>query len=216
MKKNRTKVKHTNRPPGVPYNNKKMPLDCHVCRVVTEEIENIIKDDKKQLDPEGEKNRKRENRRKKKDSSTQKSDLLQIAITTVCNNMKDYIPQEDRTKFRYISKSTLKDTMHLTLTSSDPARAEKMDHEFGTYVHPETSRLEYQCKRFVRSHKKDILEWHENNENKTSIVKFVCEDRVLQNDPTLTQCLAKENARDDLWTKTFDSLKAYQHILDEL
>nr|XP_039266279.1 uncharacterized protein LOC120341784 [Styela clava] len=74
MKKNRTKVKHTNRPPGVPYNNKKMPLDCHVCRVVTEEIENIIKDDKKQLDPEGEKNRKRENRRKKKDSSTQKTE----------------------------------------------------------------------------------------------------------------------------------------------
>merc|ERR1712135_178226 len=97
-----------------------MPTDCHVCRLMVEEIHAIMQGEEQELTEEQMKKKKRQQRRKSKaEKARDKSMPMFTAIEGVCDHMLHYSPQSKKKMFRYLKTSVLSDTQTIMTAQTD-------------------------------------------------------------------------------------------------
>ncbi|XP_078481006.1 uncharacterized protein LOC100185464 [Ciona intestinalis] len=204
-KKDKKKPKKSgSRPPGVAYDNKKFPNNCHVCRLMVEEIKHSLKGEAG-LTEEQLKEKKRKDRRKSKaERKREKALPMLVAIEDVCNSMLGYLPQQaDKTKFRYVKSHDLKEVNSLIKSQEENDNAaDELARKYDTYRHPETNRLLVMCDEIINREENNLMRWN-TNEEKEDLFDYLCRNRVFTVEDS-DECLNETSARDDLWVKAFD------------
>lgn len=205
QKKSKKKGK-VNKPPGVASEISSMPTDCHVCRLMVEEIYAIMLGEEQQLTEEQMKKKKRQQRRKSKaEKARDKSMPMFTAIEDVCDHMLQYSPQSKKKNFRYLKTSVLSDTQTIMTAQTDGDEAsEAMTRKFKDFRHPETNRLMEKCDEYINKYENDLLKWQQSDEDqRETLIDFLCEQRIVGSKDKLA-CFDEESARSQLWQKTFD------------
>jgi len=205
-KKKAKKKGKVNKPPGVASEMSAMPTDCHVCRLMVEEIHAIMQGEEQELTEEQMKKKKRQQRRKSKaEKARDKSMPMFTAIEGVCDHMLHYSPQSKKKMFRYLKTSVLSDTQTIMTAQTDGDEAsEEMTRKFKDFRHPETNRLMEKCDEYINKYENDLLRWQQSEEEtREDLINFLCEQRIVGNKSNMA-CFDEESARSELWKKTFD------------
>lgn len=209
-KAKKKKSKKDSKPPGVAMENKNFPTNCHLCRLMVEEITKIMtgeganpEEQDKMSEEQLKKKKRRERRKSRAEKKRDKSMPMLVAIEDVCDKMLDYVPQGRKRNFRYIKKNDLSGTqVIMTSQIKGDEAGEEIQTKFDHFKHPETNRLMAMCDEFINKVENDLLLWQQMEE-KPDLIDYLCKDRLFKEDDD-DSCLEEESAKRELWKKTFD------------
>ncbi|OQR75235.1 protein canopy3-like [Tropilaelaps mercedesae] len=142
-------------------------------------------------------------KRKVKKYSTSELRLIET-LESVCSRLLEYRLHKERTDSTRFDRGT---SQTFQVLNNLVAKGVKVDlgipHELWDEPPAEVTNLKTQCEKMLETHEPDIEEWYFQQTDKIPLMKYLCEERVLKNDPELSKCLYEKptkgkNSKDEL------------------
>ncbi|XP_022654402.1 protein canopy 4-like isoform X2 [Varroa jacobsoni] len=114
-------------------------------------------------------------------------------LESVCNRLLEYRLHKERTDSTRFARGT---SQTFQVLNNLVAKGVKVDlgipQELWDEPPAEVTNLKTQCEKMLESHESDIEEWYFQQTEKVPLMQYLCEERVLKNDPRQTKCLHEQ------------------------